>query len=746
MAAARIANLRPQFRAKASLSGGFLFASRPGNNLPRRLYAQMGPKSQKNASKGKAGEEEKEDTLQAVVLADTFETRFSPFTLDRPRCLLPLVNTPLIEYTLEFLASSGVQEVLLHAGSHSDQVEAYIKASKWTTSSSPFKELVFVKCVATSIGDVMRELDQNQDYRLTGDFLVVSGDLVSNFPIEVALKAHKARRLKNRNAIMTMLLRETSPNDRILAGSNFPTFIIDPAKDRCLHYEEAEHGRTTHARVDHDMVTEILSEPEIDVRQDLIDCRIDICTEDVLSSWSDNFDHQTPRKDFLKDLLKNYDTNQKTVHTYIIEDHYAARCGNLPSYDKIGRDIISRRTFPLCPDSNLFSGQSYTRSEPNVYKEDSVIVARPSFIESGTVIGRDTSIGAGSVVKNSVIGQRCQIGKNVNIQDAYIWDHVTIGNNVKILKAIIADETFVGDQCTLEEGALVSIGVDITTGTTVPSNFRVTKTASNLEMKSVNGTHPDKFASEDEVDEDARHQGLGRSLIESEVGGWSNNFLVYNLGDLARSTSSLSSDASDASDAPSSYVGSRSESFATSMSDEDGSGSKTDHFHHEATSSMFDRMQTATAIQDINVELMGSRLSHNATDHQVRKAVAVAMMKHIQHQIDSGATVPSASKEALNKYRDLIKRGQDSIADQVDFLLQVQRDLTRRSHGNQIIYHVVYNLYDMEVFGEEVIRKWWADEESVSGVEMKSVRALTAKFIEWLDEAESESEEDGDDE
>ena len=476
----------------------------------------MGPKSQKATSRGKASEENKEDALQAVILADSFEARFAPFSLERPRCLLPLINTPLIEYTLEFLASSGVQEVFLHAGSHSDQVETYIKSSKWSTSSSPFKELVFVKCVATSIGDVMRELDKNQDYRLTGDFLVVSGDVVGNFPIEAALKAHKARRLKNRNAIMTMLLCQTSPHDRALASFNFPTFVIDPTKNRCIYYEEADHGRASHVRVDHDMVTEILSEQEIDIRQDLIDCRIDICTENVLSSWSDNFDHQTPRKDFLKDLLKNYDTNQKTVHTYIIEDHYAARVGNLPSYDKISQDIMSRRAFPLCPDNNLFCDQSYTRSKKNVYKEDSVIVARSSVLESGTVIGRGTSIGAGSIIRNSVIGRRCRIGQNVDITDAYVWDDVTIGNNVKILKAIIADETFIGDRCVVEEGALISFGVDIDADSTVARNTRLTKRLSDADTMSVNGVHPDNFASEDEA-ADARHPGLGKSPTDSEV-------------------------------------------------------------------------------------------------------------------------------------------------------------------------------------------------------------------------------------
>ncbi|CAG8771561.1 11254_t:CDS:2, partial [Cetraspora pellucida] len=56
---------------------------------------------------------ESESTLQAVILADSFNERFRPITLDRPRCLLPLCNTPLIEYTLELLAVAGVQEAYL---------------------------------------------------------------------------------------------------------------------------------------------------------------------------------------------------------------------------------------------------------------------------------------------------------------------------------------------------------------------------------------------------------------------------------------------------------------------------------------------------------------------------------------------------------------------------------------------------------------------------------------------------------
>jgi translation initiation factor eIF-2B subunit epsilon len=88
----------------------------------------MPPKSKKGGKDSKSNDAaEREEPLQAVVFADSFETRFLPFTLETPRCLLPLANTPLIEYTLEFLGGQGVEEVYLYCGNGTDQVEEYLR-------------------------------------------------------------------------------------------------------------------------------------------------------------------------------------------------------------------------------------------------------------------------------------------------------------------------------------------------------------------------------------------------------------------------------------------------------------------------------------------------------------------------------------------------------------------------------------------------------------------------------------------
>lgn len=74
-------------------------------------------KKEKTAGVGKKGEggggedAKRDQKLQAILLADSFQKAFRPVTWEKPKVLLPLVNVPMIEYTIEFLAQNGVEEV-----------------------------------------------------------------------------------------------------------------------------------------------------------------------------------------------------------------------------------------------------------------------------------------------------------------------------------------------------------------------------------------------------------------------------------------------------------------------------------------------------------------------------------------------------------------------------------------------------------------------------------------------------------
>lgn len=49
---------------------------------------------------------------------------------------------------------------------------------------------------------------------LTGDFVLVYGDLVSNIRIDDVVRVHKERRKVNKDAIMTMVVKEAGIGHR----------------------------------------------------------------------------------------------------------------------------------------------------------------------------------------------------------------------------------------------------------------------------------------------------------------------------------------------------------------------------------------------------------------------------------------------------------------------------------------------------------------------------------------------------
>ncbi|MCI16421.1 translation initiation factor eIF-2B subunit epsilon-like, partial [Trifolium medium] len=139
--------------------------------------------------------------LQAVLLADSFTTKFRPMTLERPKVLLPFVNAPMINYTLTWLESAGVEEVFVFCCARSKQVINYLEKSEWFNQPN-FTVTTIQSQNSVSAGDALRVIYERNVIR--GDFVLVSGDTVSNMSLTQAILEHKERKKKDSNAVMTM--------------------------------------------------------------------------------------------------------------------------------------------------------------------------------------------------------------------------------------------------------------------------------------------------------------------------------------------------------------------------------------------------------------------------------------------------------------------------------------------------------------------------------------------------------------
>ncbi|KAI2635749.1 nucleotide-diphospho-sugar transferase [Hypomontagnella submonticulosa] len=722
--------------------------------------AAKGGAATKGKKPGKPGAEEKrEDVLQAVLIADSFQTRFQPFSLEKPRCLLPLANTPLIEYSLEFLAMNGVQEVFVYCGAHHDQIERYIHDSRWSPSSRscPFSTLEFIRVAdARSIGDFLRDLDKRNI--IGGDFVLVHGDLVANIPLDGALAAHKARREANRDSCMTMVLREAGEGDHNTKTKGItPAFIIDPDAKRCLHYEEIHPLQTDHYVT---LDPSVLENREAEARTDLIDAEIDICTPDVLALWSESFDYELPRANFLHGVLKDWELNGKMIHTEIVNEGYSARVRNLQMYDAVSQDVLNGWTYPFTPACNIFPGQTYSLRGDDVYREDDVEVESGSEVFD-TILGKDTRIGSGCTIRNSIVGRNCKIGKNVRIVDSFIWDDATIHDGAVVEHAIIAERAVVGKEAFIHEGCLVSFGVHV-------SDKKDITSITLLSLLSPNGQ---PASTEHEFvgyeGKGARFQSPQDDDLDSDDPSILQKSLIYTLDELDLSDSSVSTLAdddymSDDESRPLSPTASQptSRSRLSSFASDDSGAPTFSSFHSDAVHGLLDVLRGISGnFESEKLEFMSLRLANNASDTAMRKAVATAFVRRAVELMNAedGALEPSkaakqvlTSREGAMEFVTEVGVGDQSVSEQVEFALAVQKACVSSSkivdvaRAGNLLAAMLQQMYDLDILEEEGIVGWWEDDRGKEEGLMADVRDKCQALVEWLENADEESEEEED--
>ncbi|PNX85871.1 translation initiation factor eIF-2B subunit epsilon-like protein, partial [Trifolium pratense] len=188
------------------------------------------------------------------------------------------------------------------------------------------------------------------------------------------------------------------------------------------------------------------------------DCYIDICSPEVLSLFTDNFDYQHLRRHFVKGLLVD-DIMGYKIFVHEICSDYAARIDNFRSYDTVSKDIIHRWTYPLVPDVMNFGNTTTKLERQGIYRASEISQSQSAVVGPFSVIGFGTKIGNNTKILNSVVGEGCKIGSNVHIEGCYIWDNVTIEDGCKLRYGIVCDGVTMKSGSALEPGVVLSFKV-----------------------------------------------------------------------------------------------------------------------------------------------------------------------------------------------------------------------------------------------------------------------------------------------
>ena len=380
--------------------------------------------------------------LQAVLLADSFLTTFRPITLDKqtPKVLMPLNNVTLLDYAIEFLAGAGVQELYVFCVTSGNAVEAYIR-----TRNGWNKNLV-VKCIVDSsvsnVGDALRTLER-RDVIVSDPFILMNGDVITNIDIVPMLKAHQARSNAEASAMLTVLLKRVGGwnvnleddgledntsdhaldlsvekasyrcttsnlrplNDDLLVGLN----TSNPLGTRVLLYDNNPNSSQTA------LPTSFFSHnSQIQVRSDLMDCGLYICSPALIGRFADEFDYLHMTK-FISNSVAEEETGlQAQVFANVLEGtEYAARVYDPRTYHAISRDLLRRWCYPMVPD-NLPSGYEkkyrYRMHRHGMYVEqkNKILVGRGTNLKGPGMIGSASSVGPDCIVQVSFVMKRIE--------------------------------------------------------------------------------------------------------------------------------------------------------------------------------------------------------------------------------------------------------------------------------------------------------------------------------------------------
>ncbi|MDA1110363.1 MAG: NDP-sugar synthase [Nitrospinae bacterium] len=321
--------------------------------------------------------------LKAMILAAGFGTRLLPLTKTVPKPMVPVLNRPLLEHTIELLRSFNITDIAVNVHHLPDQViEPFGDGSQLGVNLHFFRE---EKILGTAGG-----IKAAQGFLESGPFLVINSDIIVNIDLNRVFEFHRRQQ-----SCLTLVVREDASPEKY-----DPIEIQDDG--RIVHFVGASSMELPDntRRV---MFTGIqIMEPEIFPR---------IPT----GQFCGTTEHIFP--EMIQEGLP--------VFGYLHDDYWIDM-GNREQYLKVHKDALDGKI--------LFKNQHLKTPEGSS-------IIPPVIIGDDCLIEPDARIGP-----YAVLGNGCRVKANAVIENSVLWDGVTVGSGCVVKQSILGKGVTVSDK------------------------------------------------------------------------------------------------------------------------------------------------------------------------------------------------------------------------------------------------------------------------------------------------------------
>jgi len=360
--------------------------------------------------------------LKAIILAGGFGTRLRPLSCTRPKILFPIVNKPLLEWSLERLAKNNIHEAIMAVNY---QTEVSIKQNRIpkhgvhvTYSRDPLGKPL-------GTGGPIKKAEEHIGH--DAPFLVLNGDIFADVNYTEILKLHEKKR-----ALATIALHS----------------VEDPSRYGVA--ELAKNGR----------IERFTEKPKKEAAaSNLINAGAYILSPEIFRLIPKNRAVSLEREVFTK--LAQEGTLYGHVYKSLWMD-----IGKPDDYLEINRILISS-----APSQREHECRKAEIRKP-VALDKKVTIGQGSTIGPYAILGRNVTVGNHATIRNSVILSGTVVSDSAYVTGAIIGEGVFIGKAVKIAKGcIIGDHVTIKDKTSLTERVSVCPAKEISESVLTSTNI-----------------------------------------------------------------------------------------------------------------------------------------------------------------------------------------------------------------------------------------------------------------------------------
>jgi mannose-1-phosphate guanylyltransferase len=141
--------------------------------------------------------------MKAMILAAGRGRRLLPLTDILPKVLVPVVNKPMIERTIELLVLHGVQEIMINSHHQSHKIAEYMRDRD--SSGVGIEISLEEKIIGTGGG-----IKKTRDFWDEGPFIAINGDILTDINLSEVYAYHQERA-----SLVTMVLHDFPRHNKL---------------------------------------------------------------------------------------------------------------------------------------------------------------------------------------------------------------------------------------------------------------------------------------------------------------------------------------------------------------------------------------------------------------------------------------------------------------------------------------------------------------------------------------------------